>query len=200
MSTHRSHVFAVPGVDHIIDTVNPDTGRSDINGDTLAEIQARAPGAVLMEFDQYMTEKAARQNTPIQWKPCTKEKYWNALEVLPPACQMGGGFLLGEPMDHSASTGQPRFSAYLQRGKEYVASDRPITIDEFRALFVKSSAHVAATLEPKRQAQVPPRCQHAGGYWIQKPTSFRCYHCGHQYNLGEMDNPPPLHQISEWTS
>jgi hypothetical protein len=32
------------------------------------------------------------------WKPATKARYWDMLEVLPPAVMGGGAFMVGEPM------------------------------------------------------------------------------------------------------
>lgn len=64
----------------------------------------------------------------------TEAKYWEMLEVLPPAIMTGDGFLVGEPMDHNAQ-GQPRFSAFFEypRGTFY-ESVGPMTVAEFRAL------------------------------------------------------------------
>lgn len=45
-----------------------------------------------------------------------------------------------------------------------------------------------------------PSGQHEG-YWINQETgSFRCYHCGCQYHLTEMDDSqrPPLANIEHW--
>lgn len=44
-----------------------------------------------------------------------------------------------------------------------------------------------------------PNGQHAG-YWINEFINFRCYHCGCQYHLFEMDDDqrPPLKNIEHW--
>jgi hypothetical protein len=78
------------------------------------------------------------------WAATTKEIYWDMLEVLPPAAMMGGGFLVGEPVDHHATSGQPRFEAFIKQGEKYSVSSRPITRKEFTALFASVSAHAAA--------------------------------------------------------
>ena len=83
----------------------------------------------------------------ITWSRSTSEKYWYALEVLPPAVMNFGGFLVGEPMDHAtcAVTGEvlPRYEGWLERGAEklpeggwsegrFYVSSRPLTLPEFR--------------------------------------------------------------------
>ena len=125
--------FAVPGEDSIIDGVNPDTGRSLILGQTLEQVQSRYPAAVIVSWEAWRAEQAAKQDTPISWCPSTEKQYHEMLNVLPPAAWVGGLFLVGEPTDHSFSTGQPRYEAYWQRGSsEYFVSSRPITVAEFR--------------------------------------------------------------------
>lgn len=45
-----------------------------------------------------------------------------------------------------------------------------------------------------------PEGQHEG-YWINEERgNFRCYHCGCQYHLVEMDdhNQPPLANVEHW--
>jgi hypothetical protein len=55
------------------------------------------------------------------------------LNVLPPAAWIGGAFMVGEPTDHCAETGRPRFQAYRERGMQFEVASRPMTIAEFRA-------------------------------------------------------------------
>lgn len=69
----------------------------------------------------------------MKWKKSTFDRYWEALECLPPAKMTGHGFLLGEPHDHNAQ-GQPVFSAFIQIGEEYYESMGHLTIAEFKAL------------------------------------------------------------------
>ena len=74
---------------------------------------------------------------PIEWHETTREKYWEMLEVLPPAAMGGGGFLVGEPWDHHAITGQPRFAGYAEKQGKYWEADRPMTRKEFAAEMLK---------------------------------------------------------------
>lgn len=67
------------------------------------------------------------------WKRVSKARYWEMLEVLPPAVMGGGGFLVGEPMDTNAD-GKLTFSAFLEKNGKYFESSRPMTIKEFRAV------------------------------------------------------------------
>lgn len=129
-----THIFAVPGENHIIDNVHPATGRSIINGQTLDEIRQRYPKAELILWEDWRQEQIKRQDTPIRWTPVTERQYQNMLEILPPAYWNDRGFLVGEPDDHSYRTGAPRFRAYIASfGKHYV-SNRPLTIKEYKEL------------------------------------------------------------------
>ena len=58
----------------------------------------------------------------------------NWLECLPPAAWIGAAFLVGEPSDHHAGTGAPRFQACRYVAGVYEASSRPLTLDEFRTM------------------------------------------------------------------
>lgn len=127
------NVIAIPGQNSIIDTVDQTTGRTRINGRTLEEVQQREPGAVLMSFESWRAAAAERQNTPITWSRVTRHQYSDALEVLPPIDFDGRNFLVGEPYDHSFTTGAPRFVAYREIAGVYVVSSRPMTRVEFRA-------------------------------------------------------------------
>lgn len=124
--------FASRARSTVIDEVNPATGKTYIHGNTLAECRAKYPDAEEMTLDEFCAWKAEQQRTPISWEPTTQERYYEMLEVLPPAAMLGGGFLVGEPWDHDAGNGQPRFQAFRQRGDVFEASDRPMTRAEFR--------------------------------------------------------------------
>jgi hypothetical protein len=141
MTTDFTHVFAIPGQNHIIDAVRAD-GRSMVNGQTLDEIKARGPeyaAVELMPWEDYRSAQIARQNTPITWARTSGRKYNEMLEVLPPAYWDSYGFLVGEPYDHSAETGKPRFQAYRMRGGKgpysaiYEVASRPLTVAEFKS-------------------------------------------------------------------
>ena len=129
-----THCFAVPGGQSIIDLVHPVTGLTVIYGRTLEEVQ-REPGyekAERMLVDDFLRDKAASQDTPITWTETTHEKFYEMLECLPPAAMNNGGFLVGEPWDHHALTGAPRYAGYKQIGDQYYAANRPMTRKEFK--------------------------------------------------------------------
>jgi len=127
--------FAEPGRHNLIDLINPATGRSCIENETLEQIQARYPGAEVVNVDEWLTAKAARQNGPLTWDEIDEEKYMYFLECLPPAAWIGGAFLVGEPYDHDALTGAPRFQACNETGGKWFASSRPMNVKEFREMF-----------------------------------------------------------------
>jgi len=54
------------------------------------------------------------------------------LECVPPAYQRGARFLVGEPYDHCAATGAPRFHGYKQVGQRFYETTRPVTVREFK--------------------------------------------------------------------
>lgn len=128
--------FAVPGEGHIIDVVNPETGRTWIFGKTLEDCQREHPDAVQMTIEEFSKAKAARQDTHVRWAPTDRETYQEMLEILPPAFWHNGIFLVGEPCDHHALSGRPRFRAYAEKGsagmERYYVSSRPITVAEAR--------------------------------------------------------------------
>jgi hypothetical protein len=132
MTRTYSDVWAVPGQNHILDVINPETGLTAINGDDSAAVTAREPNAVRMSWSDWQAAAIERQREPAEWKATTRERYHEMLEILPPALWIGGGFLVGEPMDHDFATGAPRFSAYLERHGSYLTSSRPLTATEFR--------------------------------------------------------------------
>lgn len=126
--------FAVPGEDSVIDMRHPVTGLSMVNGETLEQVQARYPAAVVIAWETWRAEKAARQNQPVEWRECSEARYMDMLEVLPPAHMEPRGFLVGEPWDHDAATGRPRFAAFRHTRLAYLESSRPMTVVEFRAV------------------------------------------------------------------
>jgi len=129
--------FAVPGEDSIIDMRDPVTGLSGVYGETLEQIRARYPGAEVVNVTAWLAAKAERQHAPVVWRPCSKKRYHDMLNVLPPAFWEGGGFLVGEPWDHDAGNGQPRFAAFRKRGGGFEESDRPMTRAEFHAVLTE---------------------------------------------------------------
>lgn len=127
--------FAVPGEDSLIDCINPATGRSCINDETLDQIRLRYPLAEVVNIEAHCAAKAQRQDTPISWEEVTREKYEEMLNVLPPADynRTFTAFLVGEPWDHHATSGRPRYAAFEIRDGRYWESNRPMTRKEFRA-------------------------------------------------------------------
>lgn len=128
-----SKCFAVPGADHIIDLVHPITGRSQIYGKTLAQVQEQYPDAVTVDFDAHCAEHAARQDAGGEWIETTEARFHEMLEALPPAATVPGyaAFMVGEASDHHARTGQPRFAAFKCEGGKYWNFTRPMTFREF---------------------------------------------------------------------
>jgi len=135
MSNKTELCFAVPGADSIVDVIDPETGRSRCYGRTLDEVRAESPGAEIMTLDAHCAAKAARQDTPLAWVGTSEARYHEMLEVLPPAAQLGSAFLVGEPYDHHALTGRPRFSCFKREAGLYFRSSRPMAFAEFRLMF-----------------------------------------------------------------
>lgn len=129
-----THCIAVPGSDHILDVVRPDTGLTWHFGRTLEDARKEKgyEHAEIMLIDDFCKQKAARQDEPVTWKEVTRARYVEMLEALPPAFHSNKGFLVGEPWDHHAGTGQPRYAAFTFCGARYYESSRPMTIVEFQ--------------------------------------------------------------------
>jgi hypothetical protein len=124
--------FCVPGELSIIDMV-AENGLSGVYGETLEQVRQRYPGAEIRPFDWFCEEKAKTQDTPLEWIETTEERFYEMLEVLPPAVMARGGFLVGEPWDHHALTGRPRYAAFVELGGRWFESTRPVTVAEFRS-------------------------------------------------------------------
>ena len=125
--------YAIPGANSLIDVINPQTELTWCLGQTAAEVAEREPQAVRMRIEDWCADKAARQRTPITWEPTTASTYEEMLNVLPPAAWLQGAFLVGEPTDHDAGSGQPRYHAYRCVGQRYESASRPLTRAEFKA-------------------------------------------------------------------
>lgn len=128
--------FAVPGEDSLIDCINPATGRSCIENETLDQIRLRYPLAEVVNIEVHCAAKAQRQDVPITWEEVTREKYEEMLNVLPPTDynRTYTAFLVGEPWDHHATSGHPRYAAFEISDGRYWESNRPMTRKEFRAI------------------------------------------------------------------
>ena len=133
--------FAVPG-QTMIDEIHPATGRSVIYGKSLDDVRREYPDAQVMTIEGFCQSKAAVQDTPVVWTEITKEVYRDLLECLPPEAHNSLGFLVGEPFDHHATTGKPRYTACIHRTTRgdgwsetrYYESSRPMTLAEFQDL------------------------------------------------------------------
>lgn len=132
LTTDFLEVWAVPGENHIIDTINPISGLTSVFGKDSNTVLAAEPKAVRMTWHAWQAEASARQQTRIEWELTTADKYQEMLEVLPPAFWQDGAFLVGEPSDHHFATGRPRFAAYWERGGRHYAASRPVTLAELR--------------------------------------------------------------------
>lgn len=58
-------------------------------------------------------------------------------------------------------------------------------------------AELVADIEADLNCRGTPEGEHQG-YWIQHPHTFRCYHCGHQYDRRTMSFPTPVKRIERW--
>ena len=116
----------------VIDIIHPRLGIGIYGGQTLAECRAKNPDAEEMDFEEFCKWLAEQQRTPITWEETTQERFDDMMGILPPAAMTGNAFLVGEPSDHDAGNGMPRFQAYRRRGNAYQASSRPMTRKEFK--------------------------------------------------------------------
>ncbi len=74
------------------------------------------------------------------WKRVDSDRYYEMLEVLPPAHWTGKGFLVGEPATHRTckitGTVRPTFAAFIAlKGRYYEGPD--MTITEFDVFDVR---------------------------------------------------------------
>lgn len=130
-----THAFAAPGASNIIDVIHPTTQLGGYSNLSLAQMREREknPAIEIVSLADFCAAKAAQQDSPVTWTETTAERFWEMLEVLPPAYYMDGGFLVGEPVDHHAGNGRPRFEGFLQiREEKFFASSRPMTTAEFK--------------------------------------------------------------------
>lgn len=120
----------------VIDFVNPETGKTGCFSKNLEMCRDTYLDAEMMTLGEWCEWKAAQQRTPITWdEEVTEERFYDMLECLPPAAGTKGWreFLVGEPFDHDALSGEPRFDGFRHIGGRYFASSRPMTVTEFRA-------------------------------------------------------------------
>lgn len=76
--------------------------------------------------------------TSQKWKSIRESRYYEALEMLPPACHTGYGFLLGEPTIHRkcAVTKEiaPAFAAFVEYQGRFFEATEAVTIKEFKTM------------------------------------------------------------------
>jgi len=130
--TGATVVWAVPGEDSIIDTIDPTTGLTTLIGRDEAAVLRDYPTAERMTWEAWKAAKARRQQTPIRWLETDQASYDRLLNILPPACWIGDAFMVGEPDDHDIATGKPRFVAFWAKHGKYYTASRPMTVREFR--------------------------------------------------------------------
>ena len=135
MTSTFTDVFSELGnTNSIIDVVDPTTGRSAVNGETLEEVRRRYPTAEQLTWDAWSRRKVAIQDQPVAWTETTEQSYMEMLNILPPLAFSANGFLVGEPWDHHAGNGRPRFAAYIVRHGRFYTASRPMTVTEFVAV------------------------------------------------------------------
>lgn len=106
-------------------------GQTVYGGKPVDRVLAENPGYALVGYDEYVAAASAEQDQPIVWSPMFEEDYYEKMDCLPPAVTRSYGFLLGEPQDHYAATGKPRFAAFLKLGTRFLRSSRPLRVEEF---------------------------------------------------------------------
>jgi len=118
----------------MIDLVHPNTGKTVIYGKTLEDCRQEHGYelAELMLVDDFCKQKAAKQDSPLTFDQTTEDEFNEMLNVLPPAYMGHGFFLVGEPCDHHALTGEPRYQAYGEAMDKFIKSSRPMTIRELK--------------------------------------------------------------------
>ena len=140
--------YAVPRAGHIIDAIDPTTGLTFHYQKSAAAVLAANPGAIRLPLEDWSQARAALQRTPIIWDPSSADQYDAMLGCLPPIDWTAAGFLVGEPDDHDAGNGQPRFQAYrcIATGTtpRYYRASRPLTRAEFTR---ELASHAEALIE-----------------------------------------------------
>jgi hypothetical protein len=85
----------------------------------------------------------------ITWKPTTGTKYWEMLEVLPPAVMTGRGFLVGEPVTHGLCPVTGKFGAlfdgFVEVDGAFYVAEQPMSVKGFEALSLRPTINLIAT-------------------------------------------------------
>ena len=124
----KEQCFYVPGERNIIDMARAD-GTSSVFGHTLAQVQERYPGAVLMDFDAAVEEINAGMRARYMVPPetITEERYEYWLTVLPPCAWIDGAFFVSEALEgrwhrHVARVGDRYYTAVREAGRGSTAA------------------------------------------------------------------------------
>lgn len=138
-----THGFVSADAGTLIDIINPATHQGVYGNLTLEQIQTEYPGATVQAITDFCAAKGARQDgEPKLWTEITEDRYNEMLNVLPPAAYgSSGSFMVGEPTDHHAATGRPRFSCFKAEYGKFYALNRPVTFREFKEMFGNSQYH-----------------------------------------------------------
>jgi hypothetical protein len=115
----------------IIDTIRAD-GLTTYSRMSWEQIKAKYPSAYRTTVDEFCAWKGEQQRTPISWSETTEQVYDEMMGALPPAFWLTNGFLVGEPNDHEADTGEPRFDGFKHKDGKFYAASRPMTRAEFK--------------------------------------------------------------------
>jgi hypothetical protein len=125
MALNYSHVVAVPGARHCVDFINPETGRTFINGDTPEQCAQRHPGAVMMPVAQYEAQQMAhRESLMTDPEEIDADRWWYLLEVLPPLDWRGG--LGTESFKMSEFQTMDLTTCAVRVGSRYFTALRPV--------------------------------------------------------------------------
>lgn len=75
---------------------------------------------------------------PSRWKEVSEERYWEMLEILPPAVMDGKGFMVGEAWTHRTCSvtkvERASYSAFAEKDGRYYECLDPMSVPEWRSL------------------------------------------------------------------
>lgn len=168
--------FYVPNSTTIIDTINPITGLSSVDGETLEEIQRRRPGVEVVDFDEACEQVRAASYAKYKSAPeeVDLERWDEALNCMPPMKWRGElsteSFMICEAMTADLH------SIYCRIGDRYfrLCDSRNLTHGEIVSL-------CRGLLDEPEAPQVEEACPSCGEKTLFMPTG--CLSCGHLTGL-----------------
>lgn len=106
------------------------------------ETQSRQPLA-MGHYDMVVGVRPARVMAPLEWDalwaamdaapdawiPTTEAMYWHMLGCVPPRCQLGDRFLVGEPLRHNTE-GKAVHACFKEVGSQFFAKN--MTVEQFQ--------------------------------------------------------------------